>query len=33
MMKRLQQFGGTLVLALLSQAALAQDTVNSGDTA
>ncbi|NQV65251.1 MAG: ammonium transporter, partial [SAR86 cluster bacterium] len=32
-MKRLQQFGGTLVLALLSQAALAQDTVNSGDTA
>ena len=32
-MKRIQQFGGTLVLALLSQGALAQDSLNSGDTA
>ena len=32
-MKRIQQFGGTLVLALLSQRALAQDSLNSGDTA
>ena len=33
MMKQSQQFGGSLVLVLLSQGALAQDSVNSGDTA
>ena len=33
MMKQIQQFGGSLVLVLLSQGALAQDSVNSGDTA
>ncbi|MDB4151690.1 ammonium transporter [Pseudomonadales bacterium] len=32
-MKQIQQFGGSLVLVLLSQGALAQDSVNSGDTA
>ena len=33
MMKQIQQFGGSLVLVLLSQGASAQDSVNSGDTA